>query len=176
MGLNKFCCRCDKIISRRDKYCEECQAEIDKKNKERFERYLRYRKSTGKDKATYNKYRSNRSDKEYQEFYNSKEWKNKRDRIIAKFKYMDIYSYYKNKEIVSATLVHHINEVKEDYSKRLDDNNLIAVSSKSHSEIHRRMNESSKEKEIVIEELMEMIKRFEKEFLYFYNNYKCPYT
>ena len=25
MGLNKFCCRCDAIISHRDKYCKECQ-------------------------------------------------------------------------------------------------------------------------------------------------------
>lgn len=164
MGLNKFCCRCDTIISRRDKYCKECQEEIDRKSKERFETYLRVRKATGKDKDTYNKYRSNRPDKEYQAFYTSKEWKNKRDRIIAKFKHMDIYSYYKNNSIIEATLVHHINEIKEDYSKRLDDDNLIAVSSKSHSEIHGRMNESSKEKEIVIKELMEMVKRFEKEF------------
>ena len=50
MGLNKFCCRCDAIISHRDKYCKECQEEIDRKSKERFEAYLRYRKATGKDK------------------------------------------------------------------------------------------------------------------------------
>ena len=29
MGLNKFCCRCDAIISHRDKYCKECQEEIE---------------------------------------------------------------------------------------------------------------------------------------------------
>ena len=128
MGLNKFCCRCDAIISHRDKYCKECQEEIDRKSKERFEAYLRYRKATGKDKETYRKYRSNRSDKEYQSFYNSKEWKNKRDKIIAKFKYIDVYAYYKNKEIIEASLVHHIKEVKEDYSKRLRDDNLITIS------------------------------------------------
>ena len=78
MGLNKFCCRCDAIISHRDKYCKECQEEIDRKSKERFEAYLRYRKATGKDKEAYRKYRTNRPDGEYQAFYSSKEWKNKR--------------------------------------------------------------------------------------------------
>lgn len=162
MGLNKFCCRCDAIISHRDKYCKECQEEIDRKSKERFEAYLRYRKATGKDKEAYRKYRTNRPDAEYQAFYSSKEWKSKRDKIMAKFKYIDLYAYYKNKEIVEATLVHHINEVKEDYSKRLSDDNLIAVSSKSHNEIHRRMNNG--EREIVIKELKDMVKQFELEF------------
>lgn len=162
MGLNKFCCRCDAIISRRDKYCKDCQEEIDRKNKERFETYLRYRKATGKDKEVYKKYRANRPDGEYQAFYSSNVWRNKRDKIMSKFKYIDVYSYYKNKEIVEASLVHHINEIKEDYSKRLSDDNLIAVSSKSHKEIHRRMNEG--EREIVIKELREMVKQFELEF------------
>ena len=81
---------------------------------------------------------------------------------MPKFKYVDVYAYYKNKEIVEATLVHHINEVKEDYSKRLSDDNLIAVSSKSHNEIHRRMNNG--EREIVIKELKDMVKQFELEF------------
>ncbi|MDI9216009.1 hypothetical protein [Clostridium tertium] len=164
MGLNKFCCRCDAIISRRDKYCKDCQQEIDKKNKERFDAYLRSRKVNDKDKEVYKKYKNNREDKEYQAFYNSKEWKNKREKIIAKFKYMDIYSYYKNKELVSATLVHHISEVKEDYSRRLDDDNLIAISDRSHSEIHKRMNKSKEEKENVIAELLEMRRKFEEEF------------
>lgn len=162
MGLNKFCCRCDKIIPRRDKYCKECQKEIDRKSKERFEAYLRYRKATGKDKEAYRKYRTNRPDGEYQAFYSSKEWKNKRDKIMAKFKYIDLYAYYKNKEIIQASLVHHIHEIKEAYSERLSDDNLIAVSSKSHNEIHRRMNEG--EREIVIKELKEMVKQFELEF------------
>lgn len=108
MGLNKFCCRCDAIISHRDKYCKECQEEIDIKSKEKFEAYLRYRKATGKDKEAYRKYRTNRPDGEYQAFYSSKEWKNKRDKIMAKFKYIDLYAYYKNKEIIQASLVHHI--------------------------------------------------------------------
>lgn len=164
MGLNKFCCRCNAIISRRDKYCKECQYEIDKKNKERFDVYLRWRKANDKDKEVYKKYKNNREDREYQSFYNSKEWKNKRDKVIAKFKYIDVYNYYKNNEIVSATLVHHINEVKEDYSIRLEDNNLIAVSGKSHNEIHKRMNKSKEEKENLIEELLEMRSKFEKEF------------
>lgn len=159
MGLNKFCCRCDKIISRRDKYCEECQEEIDRKNKERFQIYLRHRKAMGKDKDTYKKYNSKREDKEYQEFYNSKEWKTKRDRIIAKFKYMDIYSYYKNKEIVSATLIHHINEVKEDYSKRLDEDNLITLCHSCHNILHGNYTEKEKQ------ELYNIKNIYENEFL-----------
>lgn len=163
MGLNKFCPKCDSIIGYRDKYCLDCQAEIDRKNKERFDRYLRVRKATGQDKVAYKKYRDNRPDKEYQAFYNSKEWKTKREKILAKFKHIDIYSYYKYKEIVAADLVHHILEIKKDYNKKLSDDNLIAVSNKSHNEIHRRMNQSSEEMEIVTRELREMVERWEKE-------------
>lgn len=163
MGLNKFCPKCDSIIGYRDKYCTDCQAEIDRKSKERFERYLRVRKATGQDKVAYKKYRDKRNDTEYQDFYNSKEWKSKREKILSKFKYIDIYSYYKYKEIVTSDLVHHIKEIKEDFNMKLCDDNLIAVSNKSHSEIHKRMNESNKEKEIVIRELREMVERWEKE-------------
>ena len=132
MGLNKFCCRCDKIIQRRDKYCKECQEEIDRKSKERFEAYLRYRKATGKDKEAYRKYRTNRPDAEYQAFYSSKEWKSKRDKIMAKFKYIDLYAYYKNKQIIQASLVHHIHEIKEDYSERLSEDRKSTRLNSSH--------------------------------------------
>lgn len=161
MGLNKFCCRCNAIIGYRDKYCIDCQSEIDRVKKEKFDTYLRCRKANGEDKEVYKKYKNNRIDEREQRFYNSKEWKQVRDNVISIYKYIDIYAYYKYTEVIPATCIHHIVEIKKDWELRLDKNNLISLSDKSHLEIHRRLRDDEKE---VIKELKEMLERFKREF------------
>ena len=87
-------------------------------------------------------------------FRNTYEWKNKRESIKIRDKYLckvcmsgkhDTDYRYTYNELE----VHHIVPIEEDYSKRLDSNNLITL-----CQMHHKMAENGK---ISREELKEMI-------------------
>ena len=73
----------------------------------------------------------------YQKFYNSPEWKALRN---YKFGMADgLCENCKKKGIVRAGReVHHIIPIEEDYSKRLDVDNLILLCPSCHQEAHNR--------------------------------------
>lgn len=142
--LYKYCV-CGKKIEYIEGKCIECKA---KEEVERRERYKRYR--------------DNRTDDKEQRFYNSKIWKSKRDQIISKYNYMSVYSYYTTGLIIPADVVHHILQLKKNWSKRIDNYNLFPLTYEEHKIIHRRINEGHEEE--VIKELKEMLERFREEF------------
>ena len=120
MGMFKICPRCGKVkIPYQDMYCDSCneEVEINRKNK-------------------YRRYKSNRSDFKEQGFYISKVWRKKRRDTIFYYNGLDIYQLIANNKIVYADMVHHIIELKDDWSLRLKANNLMPLSKDTHMYIH----------------------------------------
>ena len=73
----------------------------------------------------------------YQQFYNSREWRDLRN---YKFAMADGLCELcrKNGKVKAAREIHHIVPIEIDYSKRLDYDNLIALCSDCHNKIHNR--------------------------------------
>lgn len=130
---------CNRIISPKEIYCFEHKL-LNKKNKafknKRYDKKIRDKKST--------------------EFYNSKEWIKTREYILGKYKGLDLYAFFIDKKIIYATTVHHIEELKENWSKRLDIGNLIPLSTSSHNRIHKMY---EKDKQRTQKQLKELIDR-----------------
>lgn len=100
-------------------------------------------------------------DKKYADFYRSKEWENLRNYILSVYNGIDVYAYYVDKEIVIANTVHHIEELKENWSKRFDIYNLFPISEGNHSRIHKLYLKDKKGTQKLLRELLE---RYRKEF------------
>lgn len=83
----------------------------------------------------YNKER-NKVDKKYVDFYNSKKWKDKRYQRLLKDEFL-CQMCLRNGYYRTGNIVHHIIEVKENWSKRLDINNLETLCTSCHNKIHK---------------------------------------
>ena len=129
-------------------------------NKNRVKRMLKTCKICGVveegHRCPYRKNRTKTKDRQSDKFRNTAIWQRKRDEIKQKSKYLCEVCLdgkhhtlntinYKNLE------VHHIVPLGEDYSKRLDNDNLICLCS-----FHHKMAENGI---ITKEELMEIVKR-----------------
>ena len=147
MPMCKLCPRCSKKIQYSNKYCTECKIEVDKKLKE-----------------SYKEYKRNRTDVKEQRFYSSNEWIDLREYIKAKYMFVDMFSYYTEGKIIECKVVHHIVEMKEDYSLRLNEDNLICLSNKTHKLIHNLYNKDEATKHKTQELLKKMNERFKEEF------------
>lgn len=108
-------CKCGKLIPQTIHLCEACEAT----QKQRYIDYNRHRRNT--DTAA---------------FYVSKEWQQVRGLVLSMYDYIDVYAYYVLHEIRRADTVHHITELTEDWTQRLDLNNLIPLASGTHNTIH----------------------------------------
>lgn len=114
-------------------------------------------------KATRKEYnknvRYNKDNREYSKFYDNIHWKRMSIYIRCKYNGLCLVCYIKYKILNMANVVHHIVELKEDYSKRLDEDNLITLCHSCHNILHS--NYTTKEKQ----ELYEIKNRYEEEFL-----------
>jgi len=108
--------------------------------KQRFKEYDRYSR-----------------DKESDTFYHSGEWINTRPIVLDLDKGMDVYLYITTGEVCVANTVHHITPLKDDWNKRIDLNNLISLSSETHSLIERLY---KKDKQKIMESLYEILKQY----------------
>ena len=124
MALMTLCKDCGAKIPYRTTRCKECTSnrEVQLKDKTKqynSDRYIR-------DKANEDKIRM---------FYVSNEWKNKRQEIIKRdnneCQICKVLSKF-----VQSDDVHHIVPMTKDFSKKLDNNNLISLCSKCHKDIH----------------------------------------
>lgn len=104
---------CNELIDYRNKYCEKHKELINQSNKD----YERYR---------------NERDKTYIQFYQGRVWKSTRKSVMLEFDYVCQecirQGYYKQ-----ANVVDHIIELKDDWSKRLDKDNLIPLCHSCHN-------------------------------------------
>ncbi|MCE4957271.1 HNH endonuclease [Macrococcoides caseolyticum] len=106
---------CRELISNAESYCNQHQS--------------------NKTSDAYNRDRY-KHNKEYVNFYKSKEWLRVREDALKRDKYLCQVSLAKG-IIRSADLVHHIIEVKDDWDKRLDLDNLQSVCFEEHNKIHK---------------------------------------
>lgn len=143
MALKKICA-CGKLIDYALPYCKECQ---DRRTQEKAARHRSYDRHIRNKEATV--------------FYNSGEWEAVRSMVMRRYKGLDIYEYYINNQIIYADSVHHIVELSEDWSRRLDVSNLIPLTQSNHSMIHKLY---LKNKSKVQRELFALLQRWEKEF------------
>jgi len=123
MALTKFCNAqyCKHLIPITDKYCadhDHLVLEQEAKRQATYDKAIRYER-----------------DAQFTDFYHSSEWLAKRAFVIDMYKGIDVYAYYKSKKIVNATTVHHIEPLRDGWSKRLLDVNLLPISAQSHGEI-----------------------------------------
>ena len=73
-----------------------------------------------------------RRDKRSTDFYNSQAWISERNHILSIDGGIDIYLYMTDGEVRPADTVHHIIPLRDDWSLRLQDDNLISLSSSTH--------------------------------------------
>lgn len=117
-----------------------------------------------KRKESYREYKRYRQDKDLQKFYSSKAWINCRDLCIKGFYGLDIIELLAHRRVVAGEIVHHIVETKEDWTKRLDIDNLIYLTKENHNRIHAMYSKSKKDKEIMQKSLRELMEIFNGEY------------
>ena len=152
----KLCNRCKKnLIPIGNSVCEDCKGKYktEKRNRDRKDYFKKY----NRERSTI--------EKEMQLFYASNDWQELRKFILAKYKWIDIWEYYENHNIVEANIVHHIIETKVNPSLRMNKENLIPVSYKTHQMFHNILRDGTEEeKRQLIDKLREYCKRFREEF------------
>lgn len=120
----KKICRCGKVILYSMKRCTECEVKAEEERKQN----IRYYKRT-----TYER------DSKYNKFYKSKEWNTVRQLAIVRDHAICKDCLDKN-TITPYNTVHHIVPIKEDWSRRLDINNLICLCESCHQKRHNSLN------------------------------------
>lgn len=125
MALMKLCPVCNKKIPYANKYCIECT----KTKEERQTNSNRYY-----DKSV----RKNKDNKVYDSFYHSMLWL--KVRKVAVVRDYGLCSDCLKADVVTAyNVVHHIAAIKDDYSKRLDIDNLTCLCEEHHQLRHKNM-------------------------------------
>lgn len=84
--------------------------------------------------------RQNRRNKEYTAFYNSTQWRKLRQQVLMRDNYLCQHCLAEGVVNDKNLIVHHKIELKRDWSKRLDMDNLEAVCFSCHNKIHGKQN------------------------------------
>lgn len=145
MAIKKMCPRCGKIIDHTDKYCDECSKNVIKNKKDSDRQY--------------NKFIRQVRDKQYTDFYVSKEWKIVSNIVKDKYKGLCIMCLLQDDKLNSYDLIHHVLELKTDggWEHRFDvDEGLVPLCHAHHNELHGNYNNEK------IKMLRELIKEYKK--------------
>ncbi|BDR84888.1 HNH endonuclease [Clostridium tetani] len=126
MALKKLCPKCGCLISMTEKLCQKCMPKYEQDKKEHNKLYDR-------------RYRDKRST----EFYHSKPWLIVREQIRQRDNGL-CKLCLRNKKIRSMDMVHHIEELREKYNKRLGKDNLICLCNKCHNAVHAEYSNGNK--------------------------------
>ena len=76
-------------------------------------------------------------DSKYTEFYHTRAWNRTRQQVLIRDNYLCQHCLRKGIVNDKHLIVHHIVELKRDWNKRLDMENLEAVCRTCHNKIHR---------------------------------------
>lgn len=144
MGLKKYC-KCGRLIDAAEECCEFCRPERERVRLEQQKKYNRYKRQDA-------------------EFYKTKDWEEARATVLAKYNYLDLYEYFINDKVVSANVVHHIEELRNNKDLGMDLNNLIPLSHNTHKKIHKLYNNKAKREETK-EELKKILLKAEQLFI-----------
>lgn len=82
-------------------------------------------------------YNSSNRDPKRQQFYESSEWRKLSRKVKEEANWLCEWCAEDGYE-VNASYTHHIVEVKDDWSKRLQRSNLVAICSTCHEQAHNR--------------------------------------
>lgn len=109
----------------------------------------------------YNKrIRYNKDNKKYNDFYNTGDWKRVSGFIRIKYNGLCLMCLLKYKEIIPVDVVHHIEPIRDDYSKRLEEDNLIPLCHGCHNSIDH-INYTKELKE----ELRNLLKEYKRKYI-----------
>lgn len=141
--LSKLCGKqgCNAIINQGQKYCDKHQSLAGERHR---------------------LYDEHRRDKKAKAFYTSMVWIRTKEYALRQYSYIDLYDYFQNGRITRATTIHHIEELRDNWDKRLDLNNLFPVSSRNHNVIHALY---EKDKTAAQELLRELMARWKSEVM-----------
>lgn len=128
----KKLCRCGKKIDYYTKACDECLAEMEKEKRQRVKRYDR-------------DIRNSSSNSRYTQFYNSKQWEILSDIVKRNFHGICPVCDVDHGLLVESDTTHHIVELREDFSLRLVEDNLIPLCHDCHNKLHANYTEKEKE-------------------------------
>lgn len=109
--------------------------------------------------------RRKKNDEDYKksnDFYNSKAWIKLRDLMRSKYLGMCIVCWAKGK-IVDLYTIHHIEELKDNFNRGLDEENLIALCSSCHKKVHDEYLKGKTNKLNMQKILFGLIKKFKEE-------------
>ena len=115
-------------------------------------------------KARHKEYKRYRKDSKEQSFYSSNAWLSIKEILKDRYKELDIYSYYVLNKIEYGQTMHHIEELKDNWGRRLDRDNIIYLTESNHQLIHKLYRESPKKKKETMQLLFELVERYKKEF------------
>lgn len=116
-------------------------------------------------KNRHKEYNYYRKDNKEQRFYtNEKEWIPFKIKMVDHYKGFDIYEYYVNHKIVYGYTLHHVDELKDNWSRRVDPFNVIYLTESNHQKIHKVYREGKEQKYKMQELLFELINKWNKEF------------
>lgn len=101
--------------------------------------------------------RSYKADR-YDKFYRTKEWLTKRGYIMDRDMHLCIDCLINIDDPVEAKIVHHIEPVKDNWNRRLDNSNLISVCDSCHKKIEGRYATGRFEKEHEKNRLINLLK------------------
>lgn len=83
--------------------------------------------------------------------------------MIDVYHQLDIYDLYVSDVISYGRTMHHIVPLKDDWSKRFEDTNLIYLTDSNHQVLHDIMRKSEEDKKSVISTLQRLVLRFRQE-------------
>ncbi|AAO36630.1 HNH endonuclease (endogenous virus) [Clostridium phage phiCTC2B] len=130
-------CRCGKVLDYTQKYCNDCSKKFEEQNRERYRHY-----------------KKNRKDKKEQRFYVSKEWTIIRDTVKQRDRGLCKLCLSKC-NITYMDTVHHIEELKDCWDKRLDPGNLISLCESCHQKVHEEYKNNKLDIQKELEKLIE---------------------
>lgn len=112
----------------------KCQVSYCHEYVELPERYCK--KHKGESDKTYNReIRFNKDNRRYAAFYASSQWKHARIAQLAKQPLCEVC--LQAGKVTKATIVHHKTEVREDWERRLDPDNLESICQTCHNQLHK---------------------------------------
>ena len=81
-------------------------------------------------------YNHEHRDKDSNDFYSSAQWKAAAEAARSRAGYADEYALHYEHKLIPGKLVHHIFPIDEAPGRRMDLDNLVCVSAKTHRRIH----------------------------------------
>ena len=143
MALKKYCarCGCNRLVDITETYCK-AHARTNAERNAEYDRAQRDRKAKA--------------------FYNSAEWQTARAVALARDTGIDVYIYMTEHRVVPAVVVHHIVELREDYSKRSTLSNLISISEATHEGVIRQAYSRQDTKREMQEALRQAVRDYQK--------------